>query len=127
MTKQTKKQVGEAYAFFNCNASKVQIEAELPQIRTLTETPNELELSLTEGIDPQSYEHPQLRRIAQEAKDSGIKYAMNARYKDATNKETTDHLSGILNQAYQSPLYQEGEQFCGEIVFQNKGRYVFRD
>ena len=44
-------EIGKAYAFFNCRASKEKIEAELPTIRDLVETPYGLELSLKEGTD----------------------------------------------------------------------------
>ena len=42
--------IGKAYAFFNCKASKGDIEGELPFIREFVKTPNELELTLMEGM-----------------------------------------------------------------------------
>jgi len=118
--------VGKAYAFFNCNASKGDIEKELPAIRECVQTPNALELSLMEGTDTLTGD-TQLLQIAREAKDTGIRYVMEATYPNATNHQTADEVASILNQAYQSPLYQKGEQFRGEVVFKERGRYVFRE
>lgn len=118
--------IGEAYAFFNCNATKQEIEQEIPFIRKLVKTPGELELSLTEGMD-QIKGDPKLLAIAKEAKEAGIRYFMEATLPNATNRATADELSSVLNQAYQSPLYQSGEQFRGEIVYKEKGEYVSRE
>ncbi len=38
-----------------------------------------------------------------------------------------DEVASVLNQAYQSPLYQKGEQFRGEVVYKDRGRYIFRE
>ena len=69
----------------------------------------------------------QLLQIARDAKDAGIRYVMEATYSNATNHQTADEVASILNQVYQSPLYQKGEQFRGEVVFKERGRYVFRE
>ena len=39
------RQAGTAYGFFNCRASKQEIEAELPTLRSLAQTPNQLGIS----------------------------------------------------------------------------------
>jgi len=127
MVNQIQNQVGEAYAFFDCNASKKEIEAEIPFIREAVQTPGELELSLTEGINPESFKHPELRSIAKDAKDAGIKYSLRAKLRNGSNKQTADEVAGILNQAYQSPLYQDKEEFRGGIFYQEHGRYVERE
>ncbi len=117
---------GKAYAFFDCNASKGNIEKELPFIRECVKTPNELELSLMEGTD-NLIGDSQLLQIAKEAKDAGIKYVMEATYPNATNHQTAEELSAILNQAYQSPLYADKEKFRGEIAYKENNQYVFRE
>ena len=117
------KQVGNAYGFFNCKASKTEIEAELPMIRDFSQTPSVLELSLTEDIKGD----PILTAIARVAKKAGIKYVIEATYPSATNKATADELATILDQTYQSPLYQEGEQFRGEIVYEEHGEFAIRE
>ena len=115
--------VGKAYAFFNCEASKEDIEKELPFIRECVKTPNALELSLMEGTDDLTGD-TQLLQIAREAKDAGIRYVMKATYPNATNHQTADEVAPILNQAYQSSLYQKGKQFRGEVVYKDRERYI---
>jgi len=118
--------IGKAYGFFDCTASKKEIEAELPAIRELAQIPSQLELSLTEGMDNLKGDSD-LMSLAQEAKKEGIKYVLEATYSGATNKETADEVAAILNQAYQTPLYKEGESFKGEIVYREGDQYIFRE
>jgi len=125
--------MGRAYGFFDCSASKEAIEAELPTIRRLVKTPSELELSLTEGMDGvRSFSlllrgDLRLLSLIQEAEQSGMRYMLKADYPNESNRKTADELSSILNQAYQSPLYNKGETFRGEIVYEEDGMYVFRE
>ena len=120
------KNYGMAYAFFDCRASKEQIEAELPTIRECVKTPSNLELSLTEGVEKLRGD-TRLMAVAKEAKESGMRYVLQAKYKDATNKQTADEVASVMNQAYQSPLYADKEEFRGAIVYQDMGKYVFRE
>lgn len=120
---------GKAYAFFNCNASADEIGAEVPTIRECTRAPKKLELAL--------YEHAKvfnlfqkdsaLRNLARKATELGRQYILEAKCPGKSNRETADELAGILNQAYQSPLYQEGEPFTGGVVYRHRGKYNFRD
>jgi len=118
--------VGKAYAFFDCKASKQQIEEVLPRIRARAKTPSELEISLAEGPENISGDN-KLMAIAREAKQAGIRYAMEATYPGATNRQTAAEVSAVLNQAYQSPLYANKEHFRGEILFKENGRYKFKE
>jgi len=118
--------IGKAYAFFDCNASKTHINATLPDIRDAVQTPSNLELSLMKYFDNLKGDS-EILNIAREAKEAGIRYAMEAKYPNATNQKTADELSAILNQAYQSPLYQENEQFRGWIFYEKNGQYVERE
>lgn len=125
MNKDTKN-YGEAYAFFDCKASKKQIEAELPTIRECVKTPSNLELSLIEGVENLKGDK-KLVAVAKKAKESGMRYVLEARYGGATNKQAADEVASVMNQAYNSPLYSDKEEFRGGIVYQDRGRYVFRD
>ena len=127
---------GEAYAFFYCGASKEAIEAELPKIRECVRTPSNLELSLTEGVmkfvgtrilTSTLKNKSQLIAIAKEAKEGGMRYVLEAKYEGATNKQAADEVASVINQAYQSPLYADKEEFRGSIVYQDMGKYVFRE
>ena len=118
--------VGKAYGFFYCNASEQEIETELPAIRELVKTPSQLELSLIGGMDNIKGDEI-LTALVQEAKKDGMNYMLQATYPNRTNKDTADELASIINQAYQSPLYEANEPFHGAIVYEEKGKYVFRD
>lgn len=117
------KKVGKAYGFFDCNAPREEIEAELPTIRDIVKTPSKLELLLNDIKNLRG--EAGLMAISKEAQESRIRYVLEATYPDASNRETADEVAAILNQAYQSPLYTDGEQFSGEVVFKEKGKYVF--
>ena len=122
--------IGKAYAFFNCKASREKIEAELPTVRKLAKTPSKLELSLIEGIKNLkglngALSDADLSQVAKEAEDAGIRYVMEAKYPNQTNKETADELSAIINQTYQSQLYSKGEPFVGNITYRYKDGYTF--
>nr|MBI4156990.1 hypothetical protein [Candidatus Woesearchaeota archaeon] len=138
---------GKAYGFFDCRASKQEIEVELPFIRDLIQTPSKLELILMEGVDrlkgnpelmaayekaksrivfPSSMSIPDRFKKIQEIGDSELRYVIQATLPDETGKRTADELTEILNQAYQSPLYKEGEYFRGAISYEENGKYVSR-
>ena len=138
--KKEEKKYGNAYAFFDCRASKEQIEAELPTIRQCVKTPSNLELTLTDGpckfigLDVLGKAalagnpvDDQLRAIALEAKESGMRYVLQAKYEGATNRQAADEVASVLNQAYNSPLYGDKAEFRGGIVYQDKGKYIFRE
>ncbi|HUS48848.1 MAG TPA: hypothetical protein VMZ91_01675 [Candidatus Paceibacterota bacterium] len=125
-----KNKTGRAYAFFDCRASKEDIEKELSSIRKCIKTPSALELSLMESTEKPSVSplrDSELWAIVRTAKEADLRYFMEATYPNATNHQTADEVASILNQAYQSPLYQEGEQFRGEVVYKERGRYVSRE
>ena len=120
------KTVGKAYGFFYCDASKQEIETLLPTICEMAQTPSQLELSLIEGMDNITGDKS-LTDLAQEAKQSGINYMLQATYPHGTNEDTADEVATILNQAYQSPLYKAEDRFNGAIVYEKDGKYVFSE
>ncbi len=119
-------EIGKAYGFFDCKKSKTEIEAELPTIRELTQVPSALELTLMEGFDALKGS-PNFMQKVDEAKTAGLRYVLDASLPDATNRATADEVAAVLNQAYQSPLYQEGEEFKGGIIYEENGEFVFRE
>jgi len=130
---------GKAYAFFDCSASKAEIENELPKARHYAEVPSELELSLTEGTENLSADR-ETRRALEFAKDYSLnrlpedirkdagpvtyRYALTAKLPNATNQAAANKLNNIMNLLYGKQLYPPGEEFFGEIVYEDKGRYV---
>ena len=115
--------IGKAYGFFDCDATEEEIKREIPFIRKCVNTPSKLELTLTDDMGSLNTD-PKVLKIAKEA---DMKYVMKASYPDATNEQTADELSAVLNQAYQSDLYQSGERFNGKIIYEKNGEYIFKE
>ena len=128
MKKEAKNYDGKAYAFFSCNAPLAQILLELPKIREVAKIPGKLELSLFEGTQPFNRMHREieLRHLANQAAEAGLQYILEAKCPGKSNSETADHVADVLNQAYQSPLYQNGEQFFGDILYRKRSKYISR-
>ena len=122
----TTKNVGTAYAFFYCAAPKLEIEAEIPFIRKCAQTPSALELSLTEGMENVQGD-PQLVALAQDAGQQGMRYVLQATYPLVTNEATANEVADVLNQAYQSPLWHEGEEYRGAVVYWQNDDWIFRE
>ncbi|MDD5132947.1 MAG: hypothetical protein PHD81_03575 [Candidatus Nanoarchaeia archaeon] len=121
------KKTGEAYGFFDCKASKKEIEAELLNIRKEVKTPSDLELSLIEGVENLKGDS-QLMDLAQQAKEEGNNYVLKASSPRWNNEQTSRELLYILNAIYaNSSLYQEGEPFSGAIIFKEGDEYKFRE
>ena len=120
---------GKAYAYFKCRKSKKEIEQRLPQFRRDSKTPSNLELSLYENTGDFKFNKDNfLNETTKEAKEHKINYILEATYPDASNEKTADELSAVLNQAYQSPLYNSKgkEPFTGKIFYKNRGNYQER-
>ncbi len=117
--------MGKAYGFFRCNTGREAIEIELKSIRQVAKIPSELELHLVEGLRNFQFEYPDLLEIVEKFKDTNINYVLEASLPIAfSNKKAAFELSDILNQAYQSPLYKEGEKFFGEVLYKDEGQYL---
>lgn len=102
-----------------------------PLLEGLVKTPKRLELHLSdEGltlISPNSLDS-ELLAIDKDARRADINYVLSAKsLPTMNNRQTADELASILNQAYQSPLYQDREEFRGKIVYKEMGRYISRD
>lgn len=109
---------GQAVGFFDCNASAQQLRAELPSILRMTRAPSSLELRLVEGPE-NAQGDKQTEALGREAANAGIRYALQARLPGANNKRTVGEVTTTLNQAYQTQLYEEGEQFRGGAFYQD--------
>ena len=108
--------VGKAYAFFDCDASKEQIELTMPSIRRDAQTPNGLELLLHEGVSGlkldrklrKAIQYPDDYRILSEKRRkqgyeqetmpaANLRYALTANLPKASNLATARELRGITN------------------------------
>lgn len=100
--------IGEALAVFHCRAPIEQVAQEIPYIREVVRTPRRLRLE-----------------IAEKDRD----YILRARATSMANSQVADEVADIINQAYQSPLYEENEPFFGRIMYREDGtnNYQTRD
>jgi len=121
-----RQEIGKAYAFFDCHASKERIEEELPCIRESALTPRELELSLIENSG-QIDGDEELKEIVKGTYNANVRYIMQAKCPNRTNKKTADELADILNHAYASDLYVGLGNFRRWIFYEDKGEYVERE
>lgn len=119
--------IGEAYAFFNCSSNYEVITEELPKIRKAIGTPSDLELTLIEGPENLTTKDEGLKEIIRQAMKIPLRYVLKGLQKEVSNRNVSDELSSILNQAYESPSYSEEEEFLGEVVYKENRAYKFRD
>ncbi|MFA6530571.1 MAG: hypothetical protein WCT31_02485 [Candidatus Micrarchaeia archaeon] len=116
--------IGKAIAFFDCRASKKRIEGELSTIREFAQVPPMVELRLYKG--PEKVTEKGMKGLAASAKEDDIRYAMVAMFPGRGNEAAANELAAVLNQAYQSPLYREGEPFKGYIFYRTRNGFVNR-
>jgi hypothetical protein len=137
--------IGEAYAFFDCYASKDEIARELPNIREVSQIPGELELSLREvkelvqdkNTDSKlldfikgnsiysTYSSKNIEEARKTAKPiplKNLKYALKANCASRTNEQVAQQLGDVLN-GINYTYFKEGETFTGAIIGQVDGEY----
>lgn len=119
-------QVGKAYGFFHCRASKREFEAPLPKMRENVQTPSELELTLIEGVENLRGDS-ELMHFVRMARENGCNYVLEAVCPGKTGKTTANEVIKILISAYQSHLYKKGEPFNGDVIFEKDGGYEILD
>jgi len=137
MINQTKKQVGEAYAFFDCRASLKEVNNEMGAlVSTLPKkTQSKLELSLNgmsdfrkssndldllqalDSVKLYPIFHRKARKLKEKAtpiKMKDLRYALTARYTPGTNDDAGDALCYIMNGIH--ARYSNDILFPGQIV-----------
>ena len=136
---------GKAYAFFDCDASKKEIEDSEQDIRSEARTPQGLQMLLYEGISSlkldetlvQQLEYPDDYRVisrqrskSEQGKESrplsSMKYALVASYDGATNETTANELGDIVNTIHRQFNKDQG-LFRGAIVYEDAGEYILRE
>jgi hypothetical protein len=125
-------ETGKAYAIFDCKAPKKRIEKELPYILNSVKASESLELLLFEGIENllARMEDTEDKKAFTSAIDKeeldGLRYALEATDPEATNRETADDVAAVLNQAYNTSLFRNGD-FYGKILYKEGVGYTTRD
>lgn len=140
-TKEGLKDIGEAYAFFDCKASKQGLEEDLAKYKAKTES--KLELSLREVKDVLEGEelsqyllnlikgraiYPTFpsrdrtpRETAKPTKVKDLKYMLAAKRLDATNQDVAQELGEIMNGVYNK--YGDEKPFNFDVIAKIDGEY----
>ena len=148
---------GEAYAFFDCNATKAQIEAELPGIRKAVKTPSGLEISLTdmnEFLGTQLDEDlrrfvdtkdvfptypsscPKISRDIRPRKLRDLKYAIKVKYSEVipqdhvTQSAVNEYVASELKpicSGINSVFGHKRSPYTSEVVVNTCGEYLFME
>lgn len=105
---------GKAYALFDCDRTIDAIRNEVKSIRRVIEVPSDLEVLLFSRKDFVS--GSVLSTLTDQL---GLGYVAEATYPGYSNKDAADELSVIFNQAANSPLYDNPEDFRGEIIYRD--------
>ena len=116
---------GKAYGFLKCDKSLAEIEEAMHLIRNCIGTPSKLELSLVEGIGNIKGDKLLHETVIKDLEEEGkVNYALEARLEKVDNRKTADELTAMLNQAYQSPLFEpKPKDFYATVVYEKNGRY----
>src|SRR3989344_5527578 len=114
------KKEGKAYGFLKCDKSLREIKETMPIIRKYTKTPSNLELSIVEGISKIIGDRLLHETVIPDLQEEGkCNYAFEARLEGANNRATANELTAILNQAYQSDLFNPKPQnFYSTVVYE---------
>ena len=134
-----------AYAFFDCDASKQELEKSGSHIRNEAKTPKGLQLLLNEGISglqldktlaeqiqyPDDYRVMSNERIKQGYEKerrplASMKYVLVATYMGASNDDAANELGDVINVIHKMFNKDQGI-FRGSVVYEKEGAYQLRD
>ena len=137
--------IGRAYAFFDCDASREQIDNSMPQLRHDAKTPEGLQTLLHEGTSelqldnilseliqyPDDYRVMSKERIKKPFEEerrslASMKYVLVGDYKGACNKEVASELGDIMN-LISYGLNTDSDVFRGAVVYEKDGDYFLSE
>ena len=115
---------GEAYGFLKYGGRADDILKYIPSVRNSALTPPEMSLQLIAGVENvDTTGDSGLADLVQRAKGADFNYAFKANLPNADNATTAGELGDTINQLYQTPLYQEGQEFYAEIAYKQNDKY----
>ena len=140
----TKREPGEAYAFFDINASEATLRDAFPDICVRAETPSNLEVTLTtindlcsnpktspevrEIIEKESiymvYPRGTMPKTPSQVPIKNLRYAMVARSSDMSNIDAANQLGDVANEIYES--FGKGP-YAMKIMAKIDGQYQFKE
>ena len=112
---------GTAYAFFDCRADTKEISLTIEDV-TKTSPKGTLDTLVLDVRDirddaTQALVEPGSDAHFQSAWDGGLPYVVKATSQERPSVEIAKDLGMLLNQLYNSPLYENDEEFRGEIAY----------
>ncbi len=139
--KSRKPAVGEAYAFFDCDASEDDLKKVMLGIEKDPETPKGLELTVQEGTSglelderlveamqcPGDYRimtHEMFEKEPKkkEAPTSSLKYSLVVKCPGLSNQKTAERTGNVLD--YVRTLNENPDLFNCALVYEEKGEYI---
>ena len=137
--------VGRAYAFFDCDASKEEVEKSMPDVRSEAKTHKGLQMLLHEGISglqldemlseqiqfPDDYRVMSSERLNQGYQEerrplASMKYALVGSCERVSNEDVANELDDVVNVIYRRFNIDQG-LFRGAIVYEKDGEYCLRE
>ena len=117
---------GEAYGFLYCSNTTQRIIDELADTREITQTPSMLGFDLVAQVDQiDTSKDSALANMVEKAKSNKMSHVIKASMPDASNRRVAGLLCNVIDGLYASPLYQEGEPYCADVVYKRGNQYVF--
>jgi len=135
------KDFGEAYAFFDSDVSRKELEYSLPDIKKYTHSPKGLQILVKEGVSGTQFDERLLEQLeypfdyrimsherAIEASEelrplSSMKYSLIASYKRASNREVAEELITVLDNIHRLYNKDQGLFRCGIVYQAEDGEY----
>jgi hypothetical protein len=117
---------GRAIGFFNTRASPKAIKFYLPMIERMIGVPKGVKIKNTSAAKLKRNKH--WRKLATEAQRSGEGRVLKGCCLGATHLKVAIEIKDVLNQAFLSPLYSDGEYdlkaFRGSVYYAEKGQMI---
>ena len=113
--KKMQQPAGRAVGFFNSYQSRKAVKYYLPLIEQCTEMPAEVKVKTTSAAKLKR--NKRWRKIATDAHLNGERHVIKGRCAGCDGEGVAIEIKQILNQAYQSPLYKEEDEFRGSVHY----------
>ncbi len=116
--------VGKAYGFLQYSGKNRDLVRAFPAIVKRENFPQSCTFSLLE-IAAFKTEDSALARLVEEARECDRTHILEGSIDNSSNRKAAMFVGDIFNGVYMT-LFNQGDPFSAEIVYQRAGRYVFR-
>ena len=117
---------GEAYGFLYYNGTTQRIIDELADARNISKTPELMGFDLVSQVDQiDTSNDSALADIVGRAKAGNMSHVIKASMPNAGNRRVAGLLCNVMSDLGVSPLYQQGEPYCADVVYKRGNQYIF--